>query len=98
MFTHSRVEDVDGLDGGFAFLFKPKHQVDPLAQRLGDLVRLQRLTVDQNEETRVVAGPGGQIHMIYPLTVLTHPKIKTYTDTWEKELFKTGTYSACIKH
>lgn len=71
------VEDVDGLDSSFAFLLEPKHQVDPLAQCLGDLVRLQRLSVDQDEQTRVVAGPGRQIHMINPLTILTNTKIKT---------------------
>lgn len=36
--AYSWVEDVDGLDSSFAFLLEPKHQVDPLAQRLGDLV------------------------------------------------------------
>lgn len=36
--AYSWVEDIDGLDGSFAFLLEPKHQVDPLAQRLGDLV------------------------------------------------------------
>lgn len=56
--AYSWVEDVDGLDSSFAFLFEPKHQVDPLAQRLGDLVRLQRLSVDQDEQSWVVAGPG----------------------------------------
>lgn len=74
---YSWVEDIDGLDSSFAFLFKPEHQVDPLAQCLGDLVRLQRLPVDQDEKAWVVAGPGRQIHMIYPLAVLPNPKIKT---------------------
>lgn len=71
------MEDVDGVDSCFAFLLEPKHQVDPLAQCLGDLVRLQRLPVDQDEQTWVVAGPGWQIHMIHPLTILTNTKIKT---------------------
>lgn len=71
------MEDVDGLDSRFAFLLKPKHQVDPLAQRLGDLVRLQCLSVDQDEKARVVAGPGWQVHMIHSLTILTNTKIKT---------------------
>lgn len=71
------MEDVDGLDGSFAFLLEPKHQVDPLAQRLGDLVRLQRLSMDQNEQTWVIAGPGWQINVVHPLSILTNTKIKT---------------------
>lgn len=75
--AYSWVEDVDGLDSSFAFLLETEHQVDPLAQCLGDLVRLQRLSVDQDEQTWVVAGPGRQVHMIHPLTILTYTKIKT---------------------
>lgn len=75
------MEDVDGVDGGFAFLLEPEHQVDPLAQRLGHLVRLQRLPVDQDEQTGVVASPGRQIHMVYPLAILTNAKIKTCEGT-----------------
>lgn len=71
------MEHVDGLDSSFAFLLEPKHQVDPLAQCLRHLVRLQRLPVDQDEQTWVVASPGWQIHMVDPLAVLTNPKIKT---------------------
>lgn len=78
--AYSWVEDVDGLDSSFAFLLEPENQVDPLAQCLGDLVRLQRLSVDQDEETWVVAGPGRQVHMIHPLTILTNTKIKTYEE------------------
>lgn len=70
------MEDVDGLDGGFALLLEPEHQVDPLAQRLGDLVRLQRLSVDQHKQAGVVAGPRGQVDVIHPLSVLANPKIK----------------------
>lgn len=57
--TYSRVEDVDGLDSSFAFLLEAEDQVDPLTQGLGDLVRLQGLSVDQNEQTGVVASPRG---------------------------------------
>jgi len=71
------MEDIDGVDSCFAFLLEPKHQVDPLAQSLGDLVRLERLPVDQDEQTWVVAGPRRQIHMIHSLTILTNTKIKT---------------------
>ena len=71
------MEDIDGLDCSFAFLLEPEHQVDPLAQRLGDLLGLQRLSVDQDEQTRVVASPGRQVHVIHPLAVLTYPEIKT---------------------
>lgn len=71
------MEDVDGVDSRFAFLLEPEHEVDPLAQRLGDLVRLQSLPVDQDEQTRVVAGPWRQIHMIHSLAVLPNTKIKT---------------------
>lgn len=77
--TYSRVEDVDGLDSRFAFLLEPEHQVDPLTQRLGDLLGLQCLSVDQDEQTWVVSSPGWQIHMIHPLAILTNPKIKTCT-------------------
>lgn len=38
--TYSWVEDIDGLDRCFAFLLEPEHQIDPLTQRLGDLIRL----------------------------------------------------------
>lgn len=71
------MEDVDGLDSSFAFLLEPKHQVDPLTQCLGHLIRLQCLSVDQDKQTWIVAGPGWQIHMIHPLTILTNTKIKT---------------------
>lgn len=74
------MEDVDGLDGSFAFLLEPKHQVNPLAQCLGDLVRLQCLSVDQDKQTWIVAGPGWQIHVIHPLAILTNTKIKTCED------------------
>lgn len=76
--AYSWVEDIDGLDRSFAFLLEPKHQVDPLAQRLGDLVRLQRLAVDQDEESRVVSGPGGQIDVVHPLAILTNTEIKPW--------------------
>lgn len=76
--AYSWMEDVDGLDGSFAFLLEPEHQVDPLAQRLGHLVRLQRLSVNQDKQTGIVSGPGRQIHMIHPLAVLTNAKIKTW--------------------
>lgn len=75
--THSWVEDIDGLDSCLAFLLESKHQVDPLTQCLGDLVRLQRLSVDQDEQTWVVTSPGWQVNMIYPLAVLSNTKIKT---------------------
>lgn len=70
------MEHVDGLDGSFAFLLQTKHQVDPLAQRLGHLVRLQRLSVDQDEQAGVITGPRGQIDMIDPFSILTNPKVK----------------------
>lgn len=76
--AYSWVEDVDGLDGSFAFLLEPEHQVDPLAQCLGHLVRLQRLSVNQDKQTGIVSGPGRQIHVVHPLAVLTNAKIKTW--------------------
>lgn len=76
--AHRRVEHVDGLDGRFALLLQPKHQVDPLAQRLGHLVRLQRLSVDQDEQAGVVTGPGGQIDVVDPLSILANPKVKAW--------------------
>lgn len=75
--AHSWVEDIDGLDGGFALLLEAKHQIDPLAQRLGHLVRLQRLAVDENEEPRVVPGPWRQVDVIHPLAVLPDAEIET---------------------
>lgn len=71
------MEDVDGLDGGFALLLEAEHQVDPLAQRLGHLVRLQRLAVDEDEEPRVVPGPRRQVHVVHPLAVLPDAEIET---------------------
>lgn len=71
------MEDVDGLDGGFALLLEAEHQVDPLAQRLGHLVRLQRLAVDEDEEARVVPGPRRQVHVVHPLAVLPDAEIET---------------------
>lgn len=75
--AYGGVEHVDGLHGGFAFLLEPEHQVDPLAQSLGHLVRLQRLPVDQDEETRVVSGPRRQVHVVDPLAVLPDTEIET---------------------
>lgn len=72
------MEHVDGLDGSFAFLLQTKHQVDPLAQRLGHLVRLQRLSVDEDEQAGVITGPRGQIDMIDPFSILTNPKVKAW--------------------
>ena len=73
---YSGVEHVNGLDGCLALLLEAEHQVDPLAQGLGHLLRLQRLTVDQYKEPGVVPGPGGQVHMVDPLAVLTHPEVE----------------------
>lgn len=72
------MEDIDGLDGGFALLLEAEHQIDPLAQRLGHLVRLQRLAVNEDEESRVVPGPRGQVHVVHPLAVLPDAEIETW--------------------
>lgn len=71
------MEDVDSLDGGFSLLLEAEHQVDPLAQRLGHLVRLQRLAVDEDKEPRVVSGPRRQVHVVHPLAVLPDAEIET---------------------
>lgn len=75
--TYRRMENIDGMNCSFALLLESKHQVDPLTQRLRDLIRLQSLSVNQDEESRVVPGPGRQVHVIHPLAVLTHAKVKT---------------------
>lgn len=71
------MKDIDGMDSSFALLLEPKHQVNPLAERLGDLIRFQSLSVDEDEESRVIPGPGRQIHVVHPLAVLPHAKVKT---------------------
>lgn len=72
------MEDIDGLDGGLALLLEAEHQVDPLAQRLRHLVRLQRLAVDEDEEPRVVPGPRRQVDVVHPLAVLPDAKVETW--------------------
>lgn len=75
--AYGRVEDIDGLDRSLPLLLQAEHQVDPLAQGLGHLVRLQRLAVDQDEEAGVVPRPRRQVDVVHPLAILTHAKVKT---------------------
>lgn len=75
--TYCRMENIDGLNCSFALLLESKHQVDPLTQRLRDLIRLQSLSVYQDKESRIVPGPGRQVHVIHPLAILSHAKVKT---------------------
>jgi len=70
------VEDVDGVHGRLALLLESEHQVDPLAQHLGHLVRLQRLAVHEHEEARVVARPGRQVHVVDALAVLPQAEVE----------------------
>lgn len=76
--AHRRVEDIDGLYGSLALLLEPEDQVNPLAQRLRHLVRLQRLPVDEDEEARVAAGPRRQVHVVDPVAVLTNSKVEAW--------------------
>lgn len=71
------MEHVDGMDGRLPLLLVPEHQVHPLADVLGHVVRLQRLAMDEDEESRVVPRPRRQVDVIHPLTILTHSEIKT---------------------
>lgn len=38
--TYGRMEDVDGLNGSLPFLLVPEHQVNPVADVLGHVLRL----------------------------------------------------------
>lgn len=38
--TYSRMEDIDGLDRSLPLLLVPEHQVNPVADILGHMVRL----------------------------------------------------------
>ncbi len=75
--SYCRMKDIDGLDCSFALLLESKHQVNPLAQRLRDLIRFQSLSVDEDEESRVIPDPRRQIHVVHPLAVLPHAEVKT---------------------
>lgn len=79
--THRGVKHIDGLDSSLALLFQTKHQVDPLAEHLRNLLRFKSLSVDQHEEPWVVPGPWWQIHMIHSLAILPNSKVKT----WHRE-------------
>lgn len=71
------MEDVDGLNGSLPFLLVPKHQVNPLTDVLGHVLRLQGLPVDEDKKPRVVTCPRREVDVIHPFTVLTHTKVKT---------------------
>lgn len=83
--TDRRVKDVDGVHRGLALLLEAENQVDPLTQRLGHLVRLQSLPVDEDKEARIVPGPRRQVHVVDPLAVLTHTKVKAWERGRERE-------------
>lgn len=74
--SHCGVEDVDSLNGGFPFLLHPKNQVNPVTQCLGHVVRFQRLPIDQDEQTRIIPGPGWQGDIVHTLTILPQAKVK----------------------
>lgn len=93
--AHSWVEDIDGLDGGFALLLEAEHQVNPLAQRLGHLVRLQRLAVDEDKESRVVPGPRRQVHVVHPFAVLPDAEIETWGRGDDSDSVERGHIAAC---
>lgn len=75
--TYSGMEHVDGLNGRLPLLLIPEHQVDPLADVLGHVLRLQGLSVDEDEETRVVPSPRREVDVVDSLAVLPHPKVET---------------------
>lgn len=76
--AYRRVENVGGVDGSLPFLLISEHQVNPVTDTLGHVVRLQGLPVEEGEEARVVTGPGREADVVNPFSTLTHTEIKTY--------------------
>ena len=66
-----RVEDVDRFDGSRTGLFVTEDQVDPVVQVVAHPTRLERLPMDQDEQSRVAQTPRRQLHIVHCITCTT---------------------------
>lgn len=78
IFTHRRMKHIDRVHRRRARLLASKHQVDPFVQLRPYGVRFERLSMDEDKQTRGSRCPGGQFDVIDAFTRLATAKAKVF--------------------
>jgi len=72
------VVDVYGFDRRFSLLFVSEYEIDPAGEGPPNVLWLQRLSVDEYEESRIVATPRRELHVVHSELALLHDaKVET---------------------
>lgn len=62
------MEDVDRVDCCRTTLLEAENQIDPVVEVIPHPTGLQRLSMDQNEQTRITLTPRRKVNIIYCIT------------------------------